>query len=150
MFETVLLISVLIAGSLLAWLYIERRRLSLAIRRGNTLAWPESRLKERVISKRQRLVERWDACQSKFAVDPIGAVDEADRLAEELMQDPSYARVVNSSMTQGMHYREATDIMDQHRLGEASIDDLRVAFIHYRAVLDAMLETRIGALKRAS
>jgi hypothetical protein len=47
-------------------------------------------------------------------------------------------------------YRVAGEILSRHYRGEASTEDLRSAFIHYRTLFDEILGGQDEELKRAS
>jgi hypothetical protein len=47
-------------------------------------------------------------------------------------------------------YRLANEIVSRHRRGEASTEDLRKAFVHYRKLFDEVLGGYDEELKRAS
>jgi hypothetical protein len=51
---------------------------------------------------------------------------------------------------QAADYRSANEILTWHRRGQATTEDLRKAFIHYRALFDEILGGQDEGLKRAS
>jgi hypothetical protein len=88
-----------------------------------------------------------------FVDDPQGAVAEADRLIEEVMRARGYPigdfnqRAADISVDHPMvieNYRIAHDIALMDRRGEASTEDLRKALVHYRALFEELLETRVA------
>jgi hypothetical protein len=108
---------------------------------------------------RQRLRARWNQCQALFVDDPAGAVDEADHLLTDLVRARGYSadnphdRLADISAAYPQHiahYRLACEIMARHQNEGAPIEDLREAFIHYRAVFDEILREQDEELKRAS
>ena len=103
--------------------------------------------------------ERWEQVQSRFVDDPRTAVNEADRLIEDVMRARGYpvedsehrlddlsvehAAVVN-------HYRSGRDIVVRHGRGEASTEDLRKAMVHFRALFDELVGAHRSDVRRAS
>jgi hypothetical protein len=94
--------------------------------------------------------ETWRKIQAQFVDDPGGAVTQADRLIGEVMSDRGYPvadfeqRVADISVDHPdvvMNYRAAREIAQEHAHGEASTEDLRQAFVHYRALFKDLLET---------
>ncbi|PYS36110.1 MAG: hypothetical protein DMG14_25435, partial [Acidobacteria bacterium] len=51
---------------------------------------------------------------------------------------------------QSSAYREANDIVVRHRRGDASTEDLRKAFVHFRALFDEILGGHDEELKRTA
>jgi hypothetical protein len=110
-------------------------------------------------SDRQRFLENWRACQAQFVDDPAGAVRAADNLVVEIMKARGYAfddprqRLADISAAyprRTEEYREATFILAGTRSADASTEDLRKAFVHYRALFDELLGDDFGELRRAS
>jgi hypothetical protein len=110
-------------------------------------------------SDRMRFAERWKLCQAQFVDDPAGAVDEADRLVGEIMSSRGYAsdtldaRIADVSAAypnRAGDYRTACEIVDRYRRDGASTEELRNAFVCYRALFDELLGGRDEELKRAS
>ncbi|HLY17171.1 MAG TPA: hypothetical protein VKR61_08090 [Bryobacteraceae bacterium] len=98
---------------------------------------------------RDRLAEAWRKEQSRFLDDPQGAVLEADRLVMETMNLRGYPvadfeqRADDLSVDHAQvvqNYRAAHDIVARHKVGQADTEDLRQAFVHYRALFDELLE----------
>jgi hypothetical protein len=99
-------------------------------------------------SDRMRFIEEWRLCQARFVDDPSGAVDDADHLVTTIMRTRGYAtddpddRVADVSAAypnQANTYRRANDIVVRHHRGNASTEDLRRAFVDFRALFDEML-----------
>jgi hypothetical protein len=98
-----------------------------------------------------RFSESWRVVQGRFVDDPHGAVTEADRLVGEVMHARGYPlgdfdqRAADISVDHPHvvdHYRAARDIAQRHARGEASTEDLRQAFVHYRALFSDLLTVR--------
>lgn len=100
---------------------------------------------------RQQHESRWRALQAGFVDDPPGSVSGAVALVEEVMDERGYTRATLGS-TDGDSEPDAFEVVavdhphlvEQHRsaLGlddSASIDDLREAFLHHRALFRALL-----------
>jgi hypothetical protein len=105
---------------------------------------------------RQRFQQAWTREQARFVDDPQGAVAEADRLIGEVMRARGYPvgdfdqRAADISVDHPMvveNYRIAHDIALLDRRGEASTEDLRKALVHYRALFEELLETRVAVAK---
>jgi hypothetical protein len=99
-------------------------------------------------SDRMKFIEEWRLCQARFVDDPSGAVDDADDLVTTIMRtrgyavDDPYDRVADVSAAypnQANSYRRANDIIVRHHRGNASTEDLRRAFMDFRALFDEML-----------
>ena len=105
---------------------------------------------------RQRFQQAWAREQTRFVDDPKGAVAEADRLIGEVMRARGYPvgdfdqRAADISVDHPMvveNYRTAHDIALRDRRGKASTEDLRKALVHYRALFEELLETRVAVAK---
>jgi FtsZ-interacting cell division protein ZipA len=99
---------------------------------------------------RDRYVRRWQSTQARFVDDPRGAVAEADRLVQEVMQERGYPtkdfdrRVADISVDHPNlveKYRTADGIARASENGEASTEDMRHSVRHYRALFAELLET---------
>jgi hypothetical protein len=110
-------------------------------------------------SDRQNLSAQWAECQVLFVDDPAGAVEQADGLITKLLRARGYSvenpydRIADISAAYPRHannYRIAEQIVTRHHRGQASTEDLRKAFIHYRALFDEILGGQYEELKRAS
>ena len=96
----------------------------------------------------QRFSQSWREVQTRFVDDPKGAIADADQLVSEVMKSRGYpvgdfeTRVADISVDHPnvvMHYRAARDIV--HAEGRANTEDLRQAFVHYRALFTDLLGT---------
>jgi len=99
---------------------------------------------------RDRYEERWREVQATFVDDPGGAVDQADTLVGEVMRACGYPvgdfeqRAADVSVDHPHvvdHYRMAHTIALRQRSGAGSTEQLRQAFVHYRALFADLLET---------
>jgi hypothetical protein len=111
------------------------------------------------VTERHRFSARWMDCQRLFVDDPARAVTEADNLLTEVIRargyssDSPYERMADISAAYPEHssgYRAAGETLSRNYRGEASTEDLRSAFIHYRALFDEILGGQDEELKRAS
>jgi hypothetical protein len=110
-------------------------------------------------SDRMRFMEEWRLCQARFVDDPTGAVNEADQIVTNIMRtrgyavDDPYDRVADVCAAYPDHataFRDANEIVVRHHRGNASTEDLRRAFVNFRALFDEMLGGQDEELKRAS
>jgi hypothetical protein len=83
--------------------------------------------------------------------EPSKAVQDADRLVNEVMQARGYpigdfeqrsADISANHPNVVTNYRAARAAAQANERGEASIEDLRKAMVHYRALFEDLLETR--------
>jgi hypothetical protein len=107
---------------------------------------------------RDRYAESWRTVQTRFVDDPAGAAREADRLVTDVMRERGYPiddfdqRAADISVDHPevvQNYRAGHDLYLKEDRGEADTEDLRQAFVHYRALFDELLETREGAVQEA-
>ena len=98
-------------------------------------------------------------CQAQFVDDPSGAVDRADQLLVDIMRmrgyaiDNPYERMMDIAAAYPNHaakYREAGQILARHRRSEASTEELRTAFLHYRTLFDDLLGGYDEEFRKAS
>ncbi len=110
-------------------------------------------------SDRQALSAEWTQCQVLFVDDPARAVDQADGLISKLLHARGYsvenpgdclADISAAYPRHAKNYRIATEIVTRHHHSQASTEDLRKAFIHYRALFTEVLGGQDEELKRAS
>jgi hypothetical protein len=101
---------------------------------------------------RQRYTQRWQVVQTEFVDRPGPALDEADRLVAEVMRDCGYpvedfserAELVAADYPQVVeHYRAGHAAQQVHhdRPGDCDTEDLRQAFVHYRALFNELVHT---------
>lgn len=110
-------------------------------------------------SDRERFLAQWKLCQAQFVDDPSGAVNRADQLLAEIMQTRGYStdnmheRMMEIAAAYPHHseqYSEAVRILELHSRSEASTDQLRTAFLHYRTIFDDLLGGYDEELRRVS
>jgi hypothetical protein len=100
---------------------------------------------------RDRYRAEWTDLQARFVDDPAGAVGDADQLIQTVMRKRGYpvedfdTRAADLSVEHPdvvEHYRAAHGLAVAHERGKASTDDLRHAVRHYRALFEALVESR--------
>ena len=91
----------------------------------------------------------WAAVQAQFVDNPSGAVLEANRLIKTVMQARGYPvedfehRVADLSVDHAnvvQHYRAARELAHANREGRENTEELRQAFVHYRALFSDLLQ----------
>ena len=101
-------------------------------------------------ARRDGYVERWREVQAMFVDDPGNAVDQADKLIGEVMRARGYPvgdfeqRAADISVNHPQvvdHYRTAHSIAIKRQSGDSATEQLRQAFVHYRALFADLLET---------
>lgn len=97
---------------------------------------------------RVRHASTWQNVQRMFVDDPGRAVHEADNLIKTVMRARGYPvedfeqRVADLSVDHPsvvQHYRAARALADSNREGRANTEELRQAFVHYRALFADLL-----------
>ena len=102
---------------------------------------------------RDGYTRRWEAVQPEFVDRPGSALDEADRLVTDVMHDRGYpvedfserAELVAADHPQVVeHYRAAHAARQAHQenSGKSDTEELRQAFVHYRALFDELVHGR--------
>jgi hypothetical protein len=90
----------------------------------------------------------WSAIQVKFVDNPTEAVHDANQLIKTVMQARGYPvedyehRVADLSVDHPnvvQHYRAARTLAEANREGRANTEELRQAFVHYRALFTELL-----------
>lgn len=112
------------------------------------------------VPDRERFTNTWTAVQARFVDDPRGAVAEANRLVKEVMLARGYPvtdfehRAADISVDHPhlvSNYRAAHDIAAKSERNAATTEELRTAFVHYRALFDELLDVRdVETARRAS
>ena len=99
---------------------------------------------------RARFSSAWQSAQTRFVDDPSGAVTAADDLIKEVMIARGYSSQSVEQRAEDLsvehanvveHYRAARVLADANREGRANTEELRQAFVHYRALFADLLET---------
>ena len=98
----------------------------------------------------ERYTQSWEEIQVRFVDAPEQAVGQADELVTRLIAERGYPTgdyddqlshlSVEHSRTLD-HYRQAHDINERNARGEATTEQLRQAFVHYRALFADLLGT---------
>jgi hypothetical protein len=175
----VLAAAILIAGAVAAYVARQRQTERLRERFGPEYDRAvsdsgEQRAAEKELAERERKREQidivplapeardkyagsWRDVQTRFVDDPPGA-DDADRLVTDVMRERGYPvedfdqRAADISVDHPEvveNYRAAHSIYLQRQDNGAGTEDLRQAFVHYRALFDELLETRETAGQEA-
>jgi hypothetical protein len=108
------------------------------------------RLQIRVLSDtdRERFTSAWRRVQGGFVDDPSGSLTQADCLVAEVMTASGYpvkdfeecaADISVNHSTVVSNYRKAHDIAVRRDRGEATTEDIRLALVHYRTLLQDLL-----------
>lgn len=101
-------------------------------------------------AERERFISEWRGLQTRFVDDPKGAVTDADKLVNKVMQARGYPmsdfeqRAADISVDHPQvvdSYRAAHEIALRHNRGEATTEDLRKAMLYYRSLFDDLLQT---------
>jgi hypothetical protein len=102
-------------------------------------------------TERARFVENWQLLQARFVDEPGQAVDGADHLLDEVLAARGYPTGQKQFDEQAdliaadhpdvvQHYRSAHEAHERHRsAGAADTEDLRQAFVHYRALFGELV-----------
>jgi hypothetical protein len=105
---------------------------------------------------RDRYSDSWRSVQTRFVDDPSAAVGEADRLVTDVMRERGYPiddfdqRAADISVDHPdvvENYRAGHELYLKEDRGDADTEDLRQAFVHYRALFAELLETREGEMQ---
>jgi hypothetical protein len=107
---------------------------------------------------RDKYAGSWREVQTRFVDDPPGAVNDADRLVTDVMRERGYPiddfeqRAADISVDHPevvSNYRAAHAIYMKQQNGGGETEDLRQAFVHYRALFEELLDTREPAGQEA-
>jgi hypothetical protein len=102
-------------------------------------------------TERVQFSEDWRNVQARFVDDPSGAVQAADDLIQAVMLARGYSskdfdqRVEDLSVEHASvieHYRSARELAEANREGRANTEELRQAFVHYRALFADVLDQK--------
>ena len=109
--------------------------------------------------ERAHFSDRWRALQSRFVDDPKGVVTEADTLVSLLMQTRGYPladfqqRAADISVDHPRvvaNYRSGHEIALRLGNGDGTTEDLRTAMIHYRSLVDELVQVPTVAVKEVA
>jgi hypothetical protein len=109
-------------------------------------------------TSRDRYRQSWGLIQSTFVDRPGTAVDEADRLVLTIMEERGYPvgdvddRLALLSVDHASvlgHYRDAHVIRERHQQTQVTTEELRTAMVHYRTLIEDLLEDKPAATRRA-
>ncbi|MGE3272023.1 MAG: hypothetical protein AB7P40_24935 [Chloroflexota bacterium] len=104
--------------------------------------------------ERDQFVTRWQSVQAQFVDDPSGATEEADELLGRVMATRGYPvgdfeqRAADISVNHPRvveHYRAGHALALRNARGDADTEDLRQAFVHFRALFEDLLEVESTA-----
>ena len=107
--------------------------------------------------ERERFSEQWKSVQSHFVDSPKGAVTEADDLVSSLMKTRGYPvsdfdqRAADISVDHPQvaeNYRSAHEIALRVGKDAATTEDLRTAMIHFRSLLEELVQVPTTVRKR--
>ena len=107
--------------------------------------------------ERDQFVARWQSVQAQFVDDPSGATSEADELVGQVMATRGYPvgdfeqRAADVSVNHpGVveHYRAGHALALRAARGDADTEDLRQAFVHFRALFEDLLEVESDSRAR--
>jgi hypothetical protein len=102
-------------------------------------------------TSRDRYAQNWALIQAKFVDRPSNAVDDAERLLISIMDELGYPtsdyeeRLAVLSVFHVpvlTHYRDANDITGRHEISQVSTEELRVAMVHYRTLIEELLDAK--------
>jgi hypothetical protein len=100
----------------------------------------------------------WIAIQSRFVDDPRGALEDADRVVQDLMDTRGYPmgdfeqRAADISVDHPHvveNYRAAHSALPAFGSKETDTEQLRVAMVHYRALFQDLLDIPVEAQRAA-
>ena len=103
---------------------------------------------------RLRYAEQWRAAQARFVDEPDAALEDADRLVEDVMVERGYPvgdvdrKIADLSVEHSdviSHYRQAHDAAQESADGKATTESLRRGMVHYRALFEALLDDHADA-----
>lgn len=97
-------------------------------------------------TSRRRYAADWDAVQNQFVDEPAAAVANADELIVSVMAERGYP-VDDFDERAGMVAADQPDVVSHYHMAyavrrhaqDATTEELREAFVHYRALFDRML-----------
>ena len=103
---------------------------------------------------RLQYAEQWRSAQARFVDEPDAALEDADRLVEDVMAERGYPvgdvdrKIADLSVEHSdvlSHYRQAHDAAQESADGQATTESLRRGMVHYRALFEALLDDHADA-----
>jgi hypothetical protein len=101
-------------------------------------------------AERSRYADEWRGVQERFVDEPEAAVQEADRLVQQVMAARGYPvaddlerRAADVSVDYPdvvQNFREGHRLVHEHRQGSTGTEGLRQAMVHFRSLFDELLE----------
>jgi hypothetical protein len=127
---------------------LQRAAPEVARARSEPVQWPSEAIAPEVVPlaphEAQRYRMEWHGVQARFAHTPRTAVAEADLLARDVLMRSGCAV---AAFQNHASYRAAHAIAQRDLQGDVGIEDLRLAFVHYRKLFDQLLQA--GPARRA-
>jgi predicted nucleic acid-binding protein len=110
---------------------------------------------------RTKYLGSWRSVQTRFVDDPVRALGDADSLITDVMRERGYPiddfeqRAADVSVDHPevvQHYRAAHAVyLGQEQVdGAGDTEDLRQAFVHYRALFEELVETSDRGIEEAN
>jgi hypothetical protein len=101
---------------------------------------------------RSRFSDEWNGVQQRFLDDPEGATSQAERLVRRVMDERGYPADDDTTDRADLVSVDHPDVVEKYRHGRETLDagtdgqeerteNLRVAMVDFRAVLESLLET---------
>jgi hypothetical protein len=98
-------------------------------------------------AERERYAEQWSGVQAAFVDEPAAATRDADRLVQAVMRDRGYP-VDDFETRADMVAVDHPDVVEHYRAAHAvgarskaaNTEELRQAFVHYRALFEVLLD----------
>ena len=101
---------------------------------------------------RARFTDEWSGVQQRFLDDPEGAASQAERLVRRVMDERGYPPDSGTTDRAAIVSVDHPDVVERYRHGRETLDvrdvaqderteNLRVAMVDFRAVLESLLET---------
>jgi hypothetical protein len=111
-------------------------------------------IRELTPAARDRYFDEWRVVQARFVDAPGDAVNEADRLVQQVMRDRGYP--VDDFETRAdavsvdhphlvENYRAGHGVWAANERGEATTEDLRQSLVHYRSLFEELLGRGVAA-----
>jgi hypothetical protein len=111
-------------------------------------------IRELTPAARDRYFDDWRVVQARFVDTPGDAVNEADRLVQQVMRDRGYPVDDFETRSDAVsvdhphlveNYRAAHGVWAANERGEATTEDLRQSLVHYRSLFEELLGRGVAA-----